>query len=50
MNDPKDVSVETTEGGSISITGIRLWKIVTVVGFGDNRQLVRLCSGVFLFK
>ena len=36
-SDPKDVFVEAAEGGSIGVAGMRLWKVVIVVG---------LCSDV----
>ena len=40
MSDPKDVFSEDTEGGSIGVDGMRVWKLVTVVGSGDDRQFV----------
>ena len=46
MNDP-NVSVEASEGVSIGIGGMRLWKVVAIVGSRDDRWLVvGLCNGV----
>ena len=46
--DPKPVSAEATEGGSINVDGMRLWKVV--VGSRDDRWLVVgsavVCHGV----
>ena len=36
----KGLSAEATEGGSIGIVGMKLWKVVTVVRSGDDRWLV----------
>ena len=47
MSDPNDVSAEATMGVLIEIAGTRLWKVVAVVGSGDDRWLVLwFCSGV----
>ena len=47
MSDPKDVSKETTDGGSIGIDDMKLWKVVTVFGSGDDKRLVvEVCSDV----
>ena len=40
MSDPKDESVEATEGGSIGIDDMRLWNVFTVVRSGDDKCLV----------
>ena len=40
MSDPKDVSAEATEGESIAIDDMRLWKVVAVVGSGYDMLLV----------
>ena len=40
MSDPKDVSAEATEGESIAIDDMRLWKVVAVVGSGYDTLLV----------
>ena len=46
MNDPNEVLSEATEGTPIAIKGTRLWKVVTVLGSGDDMWLVLgLCSG-----
>ena len=36
MTDPKDVSTEASDGGSIGVHGMRLWMVVTVVVSGDD--------------
>ena len=40
ISDPNEVSDEATEGGSIGVEGMRLLKVVTVVGSVDDRWLV----------
>ena len=47
MSDPNKVSVETIECGywGDEAGAMRLWKVVTVVGSGDDR---RLCVTVWL--
>ena len=37
MSDPKDESAEATDGGSIGFAGMRLSKVVTVVGSVNDR-------------
>ena len=40
MSDPKYVSAEATEGGSISVNGMGRWKLVIVARSGDDGWLV----------
>ena len=39
-SDPKDVSAEANEVVFIGTAGMRLWKVVTFVGYADDRLLV----------
>ena len=47
MRDSKDMPAEDTQDRSTGTEGMRLWKVVTVVQSGNDRQLVvGLCSYV----
>ena len=53
MIDPKGMSAEATEGGSIGFAGMRLWKVVTVIRSSDDSQLVvapQWCVMVLLYN